>query len=298
MGRIYVGTTDGIWVFEDDRAIEPELAGRRVSALARHGAERWAILDDREVRRTEAGAWTSASVTLLNVDLPCIASTDAGVLVGVGGAHLARLTDKGLETVAAFDGVEGRERWYTPWGGPPDVRSIAEDDDAVYVNVHVGGIVRSRDAGETWEPTIDIDADVHRVWAGAPGVLAACARGLAMSTDGGDTWTIRDDGLFARYCRGVTVCGDAVLLSASSGPRGGRAAVYRGRVTGGPFERCTAGLPEWFDANIDSAWLDATPELAAFGTVDGRVFESADAGATWNEVASGLPGIECVLVSP
>jgi hypothetical protein len=109
---------------------------------------------------------------------------------------------------------------------------------------------------------------------------------------------MRGEGLHAGYCRGVTICGDAILLSASRGPRGGQAAVYRGALSGGAFEKCTSGLPEWFDDNVDSAWLDAMPELAAFGTSDGRVFASEDEGSTWREVASGLPSIACVAVVP
>ena len=106
------------------------------------------------------------------------------------------------------------------------------------------------------------------------------------------------DGLHSTYCRGVTVCGDTVLLSASNGPRGGQGAVYRRGLGGGPLERCRAGLPEWFDDNIDSACLDATPGLAAFGTGDGRIFASEDEGSTWHEVASGLPAVGCVSVVP
>jgi hypothetical protein len=96
------------------------------------------------------------------------------------------------------------------------------------------------------------------------------------------------------------VCGDPVLVSASTGPRGGRAAIYRGTLDGPSFERSQQGLPEWFEDNIDSYWLDAIPsgEFAAFGTSDGRLFGSTDQGATWAEVASGLPSIRCVLVVP
>jgi hypothetical protein len=104
----------------------------------------------------------------------------------------------------------------------------------------------------------------------------------------------------ARYSRGVAVCGGTVLLSASNGPRGGRAAVYRGDVPGGAFERCLEGLPEWFKDNIDSYCLDALPDgsLAAFGTSDGRLYGSTDEGAAWNELASGLPPVQRVLVLP
>src|SRR5205807_9259184 len=127
------------------------------------------------------------------------------------------------------------------------------------VNVHVGGVLRTKDEGTTWGPTIDIDADVHRVWATDRMVLAACARGLAVSEDRGDSWTTRTEGLHAAYCRGVAVCGDTVLLSASTGPRGGRSALYRAPAEGGTFEKCDRGLPDWFDDNIDSSCLAATP---------------------------------------
>ncbi len=301
MARILIGTADGIRDFDlggGDGAVEH--AGRNVTALARTGAYYWAILDRREIQRTTDEGWLQVTA-LDRYRGNCLADTDiAGVLVGTSEAHLYRLEKDAAEPVTAFDQVEGRSGWYTPWGGPPASRSISEDDDAVFVNVHVGGIVRSRDGGATWEPTIDIDSDVHKVWAGWNRVFGACAWGLAASTDGGATWDIRSDGPHARYCRGVAVVGDTVLVSASNGPRGGRAAVYRGSVDGGPLERCRNGLPEWFDGNIDSYCLDAAPDLgvAVFGTEDGRVFASTDEGSSWTEVASGLPSIECVLVLP
>lgn len=301
MALILAGTADGIREFDlggSEGAIEH--GGRKITALARTGADYWAILDHREVWRTTDEGWSHA-VTLDRYRGDCLADTDiAGVLVGTSEAHLYRVEKGNAEPVTAFDQVPGRSEWYTPWGGPPDSRSISEDDDAVFVNVHVGGIVRSTDGGATWKPTIDIDADVHKVWAGWERVFGACAWGLAASTDGGNEWTIRSDGLHASYCRGVAVCGDTVLVSASNGPRGGRAAMYRGSVDGGPLERCRTGLPEWFDGNIDSYCLDAAPDLgvAVFASEDGRVFVSTDEGASWNEVASGLGSIACVLVLP
>jgi len=223
-----------------------------------------------------------------------------GVLVGSSEARLFRVGGAGLEPVGSFDHADGRPSWYTPWGGPPATRSISEWGQNVYVNVHVGGILRTDDGGETWTPTIDIDADVHQVATAEGLVLAACAGGLAVSTDRGGDWALRFDGLEARYSRAVAVCGDSVLLTASSGPRGGRAAMYRGDLAGGPLERCGGGLPEWFDDNIDTYWLDALPDgsFAAFGTSDGRVFVSEDAGTTWSEPVSELPPVRRVLVLP
>jgi len=163
-----------------------------------------------------------------------------------------------------------------------------------------GGIARSADEGATWEPTIDIDADVHRVWAVDGRVFAACGRGLAVSEDRGGSWAMRTEGLHAVYCRGVALSGDTVLVSASTGPRGGRSGLYRAAAHGGPFERCRSGLPEWFEGNIDSACLDALPDegVAAFGTEDGGVFASTDEGATWAAVATSLCPVRCVLMLP
>jgi hypothetical protein len=300
MARILVGTADGLHALDGGDAWPSPVAhaGRSVTAVAPEGWALWAILDGREIWHTAGIDWWFHVGDVDGRRGNCVADTRAGVLVGTSEAHLDRVAGEGLESVGAFERVEGRDRWYTPWGGPPDVRSISEDDEAVYVNVHVGGIVRSRDQGTSWEPTIDIDADVHRVWAGRDRVFAACAGGLAVSDDRGDSWTIESDGLHARYCRAVTTCGDTVLLSASAGPRGGEAALYRRPFAGGRLERCREGLPEWFDGNIDSSCLDAIPELAAFGTEDGRLFASSDEGRTWAVMASDLPSIGCVLVVP
>jgi hypothetical protein len=302
MMRILVGTDDGLRVFDgDDRPGPARHAGRSVTALGPEYPEVWAILDGSEVWRSNGEDGWERRASLDGLRGNCIADTRAGYLVGTSDAHLVRVEDQGLARVDPFDRTEGRDAWYTPWGGPPDVRSITEDYDAVYVNVHVGGIVRSTDEGASWEPTIDIDADVHRVLARDGRIYAACARGLAVSDDHGASWTYRTEGLHAPYCRGVALCGETVLLSASSGPRGNRSALYRGAAAGADgFERCRDGLPEWFDHNVDSPCLDAAPDrgVAAFGTGDGRVFRSTDEGATWTQVAADLPPVTCLVLLP
>ena len=155
-------------------------------------------------------------------------------------------------------------------------------------------------AANTWNPTIDIDADVHQVAITQELVLAACAGGLATSADRGSTWTMRSDGLDAPYSRAVAVCGDSVLVSASTGPgadgpRSIEAASAAVRSNG-----ARTGLPAWFADNIDTYCLDALNDgsFAAFGTGDGHLFGSADVGSTWSELASGLPPIQHLLVVP
>jgi hypothetical protein len=299
VAQILIASADGLHTFHD-RGVAGTVhhAGRAVTGLAPARQELWAIVEGSEVWHAEdAARWTHVA-DIEHYRGTCITAVDDAVYIGSSEGRLFRVADRGLEPVVPFDQAEGRSAWYTPWGGPPDTRSIANWDEAVYVNVHVGGILRTEDGGETWTPTIDIDADVHHVTTAEGLVLAASAGGLAVSTDRGGAWTLRSDGLESPYSRAVAVCGDAVLVSASAGPRGGRGAVYRGDLEGGPLERCRTGLPDWFDDNIDSYCLDALPEgsFVAFGTSDGRVFVSEDTGASWVKLASGLPPVQRVLV--
>ena len=288
------------------------LEGRDVRALAPQTWTRlWAIVDGREIWRTgEDSAWSPVASTegapeLRELELTCLADTRAnilgGILAGTSHARLLRVDGAGrLDVVESFDRAPGRDGWFTPWGGPPAVRTITEDGERVLVNVHVGGVLRSRDEGASWEPTLDIRADVHRVVTGAGRVYAAGATGLSVSEDGGDGWRLSAEGLHAAYCRSIAVCGDALLLSASEGPHGARAALYRSSLEGRRFERCREGLPEWFEGNLDSLSVDALPDggLAAFATESGDVYASTDQGASWAREAAGLGQVRCVLTLP
>ena len=235
----------------------------------------------------------------------CLADTRAnaegGILVGTSEAHLARVrAPTGSWTWSRVSRTPGRDSWHTPWGGPPDTRTISEDPTAVFVNVHVGGVLLSRDEGATWEPTMDIDADIHRVVTGSGRVYAAGAGGLWVSADQGGSWRLSTEGLHATYCRSVAVCGDILLVSASAGPHGGRAALYRSDLDGNSFQRCHDGLPEWLEGNLDSLCVDALPSgsLAAFATEGGEVYASTDQGSSWARLAEGVGPVHCVLTLP
>jgi hypothetical protein len=288
--QVLVGTGAGLVDLGAGRTVAFD--GQEVTAMA----DGWVVLDRNHVRRTDG----AVGHTLEGPAVTCVASRDGGeALAGTAEAHLLRVGATALR-VDAFERVKGREQWYTPWGGPPDVRSISiGPTGTALVNVHVGGILRSVDDGASWEPTIDIDDDVHQVLATDGRVaVAACAYGLAVSDDDGASWAIRDEGLHAPYSRAVALCGDMVLLSASTGPGGSRAAVYRRPLRGdGPFERCSAGLPEWFDGNVDTFCLAGAPDgRAALAAPGGDVFVSTDAGAMWDKAASALPHVRCISI--
>lgn len=290
-----IGTTEGL--HELGRRDATAFAGREVTALAEDWRAAWALLEGRALARREAdGRWREVGTLSDGVEGTCLAATPGGLLVGTAGAGLWRWTEGGPVRVESFERVPGRDGWSTPWGDPPDTRSIAADAGGpLYVNVHVGGVARSTDDGASWSPTIDVDADVHQV-ATHPYVFVAAAEGLGVSADGGDSWETETEGLHARYCRAVAVTEDAVLVSASTGPGGRRAALYRRELDGGRFERCRDGLPEWFGDNLDTHCLAARGRVVVLGTEDGVVYTSTDGGRAFAVLAKGLPAVRAVVL--
>ena len=229
---VVVGTPDGVRVA--GRSHGAGLEGRNVTALAAGSDDWWAITDSRVVWRGGLdGAWErTAKIDELSGE--CLLAVGGRLFVGASEARLLRLNGQQLEAVAGFDAVEGRALWYTPWGGPADCRSMTIDgDENIYVNVHVGGVVKSSDGGESWRPTgLDIHADAHEVLARStiPGLIfAAAARGLEVSRDSGVSWSVESDGMHARYCRAVAATLEHVLVSASDGPGGEMPASIAGR---------------------------------------------------------------------
>jgi hypothetical protein len=306
---VLVGMKDGL--LELGSRSRTHLAGHRITAIAVDRRHWWAAVDDRGIWRAGAGRRWEHVIDSHDHPVTCLLPAPRGMLVGTEAAHLLRLEGRALRPVESFEAVDGRRRWYTPWGDPADVRSLAVDAAGrVYVNIHVGGILRSMDVGDpedggntgaSWQPTVDIEADVHQVLAHptvAGLVFAAAAVGFGTSQDGGATWTFTEDGLHASYLRAVAVAGESVLVSASTGPGSRRAALYRRPVRSeAPFERCRDGLPDWFRANVDTYCLAAAGPTVVAGTHDGVVYRSADGGRRWRVLADGLPSVTCVVVA-
>jgi hypothetical protein len=291
-----VGTRSGLFGQGGDSWLD----GREITALVPHSEEWWALADGLDVVRLRDGVVETVASVEEEVGR-CLLPVADGVLVGTANARLALMQAGSVEMVASFDDAKGREDWYTPWGGPPDTRSLsAGPDGAVFANVHVGGILRAEAPDGTWRPTIDVDADVHQVLADPNHqgrVVAATALGLAESLDAGGTWRFTTDGLHASYARAAALDGEDLFMSASTGPRGGRAALYRRAPGEDSFGKCSGGLPEWFAHNIDSHHLAASDGLVVFGT-DDVLFVSEDGGGSWRDERAAYPEITCVAIAP
>ncbi|MEC4812956.1 MAG: hypothetical protein SAK29_06740 [Scytonema sp. PMC 1069.18] len=300
LSKIAAGTAEGLWFFQDSQQ-QLELERHSVNAIAKSDDGIWVVDDFSSVwNRDLNGQWNQVG-SVKDLRLNCILPLEGAILAGTSEAHLVLIADGNVKLLDSFEEVEGRSEWYTPWGGPPAVRSLAASvQNELYVNVHVGGILRSQDGGQSWVPTIDLHSDVHQVLtvSDRPNlVLAATAQGLAISKDRGHSWQFERNGLHATYSRAVAVCGNDVLISVSDGPHGDRAALYRlGLDDLGTFEKCQQGLPKWFSDNINTNNLVASANRAAFGTSEGDIFVSDDAGKTWKQIGTKLPPIQCLYL--
>ena len=287
-----VGTADGlVELAADGTELRRALPGMQVDAVSGD----WAVAEGRVV------ALRTGTV----VDLPAglrarcvLAGTGGRALVGTSGAHLLQVgPDRGPVADGAFETIAGRRAWTSPWGGPPDVRSVTAGPDGPVVGVYAGGVWRPD--GDRWVEAVPAAAEAMQVVARGKVVAVAAGTGVGQSTDGGRSWDWRDDGLHASSCRAVAVTERWLVVAAGAGPDAGRSALYR-RPVDDPsraFVPCgDAGddLPEAFDHVVDTCELAGAGERVAVGTPSGRLYLSEDGGGTFRLVADGLPGVSCV----
>jgi hypothetical protein len=224
------------------------------------------------------------------------------VHAGTYDARLLRLHDGTLTPVPGFDDAPGRDEWH-PVGVSLHIRSMTStaDDGAFLANVHVGGILRSTDGGDTWAPTIRVDDDVHEVRAHPTDpsvVVAAASVGLCTSADGGATWATETDGLTDTYARAVAFTDDAVLVSVSDGPFTERSAVFARPATGGALAPVAGGLPpDGLARNVDTACLATGRGQAALADGAGDVWASAQGVSVWNRLAESLGHVHAVAIA-
>ncbi len=303
MPPILVATwNDGLFSVTE-KTVRQELADCAVRSLvADERGSVLAIVGGRSLRRRSSdGEWTEIANNQL--DLSCCVPIGDAVFVGTDDARVLRIDPGGTQQfLTGFDRVEGRDKWYAGTAvvdgklmGPPlGVRSLAATCDGVLlVNVHVGGVPRSTDAGLTWRPTIDVESDVHQVCAHPIRhdlVIAAAAKGLCISRDGGATWIIENEGLHAPHCSAVAFGRNDVFVSASVDPFAPQGAVYRRPIDGdGPLQPLAGGMPEWTEGKVDTDCIATQDSTVAVIDQSGRLYVSDDDGASWSSPFDRLP---------
>jgi photosystem II stability/assembly factor-like uncharacterized protein len=184
----------------DDAGVELSLEGSGAQCVAASGDRLFAGTFDRGIFRSLDGGSTWTDVTdgipHRRVLAVCIAR-DGSVYAGTEPSSLYRSTNDGAswEDLAALRDVPSYDTWFFP--PRPEthhVRWIAphgDDVDDVHVGIELGGVLRTRDGGKSFEDRHPDDADLWYVSA-APGPDRAHgsgdARGRLFRKRGGAPW--------------------------------------------------------------------------------------------------------------
>jgi hypothetical protein len=295
MTAILVATDSGCRVLRETGEGKVELAGRKLCALAPDvGGACLAVVDEKEVWRRSADS-TWSKLTAVDIGLQSIMSSQGTIYCGgTDEAAILRIRrSAGPERLKSFDHVEGRNEWFA--GGPPlGVRALTStlDGNALLAAVHVGGIPRSEDGGETWTPTIPVAFDVHEVRAhpSLPNIVAAAAAiGLCVSHDSGRNWDVLADGLPLKDSLAVAVLENEVLFSVQDGPFAKRSQVWRWRIGSKGLEAVHDGLPEWLEGKVDTNQIAASDGRAAIIDCGGNLWLSSAGSCGWQRIAANLP---------
>lgn len=245
---------------------------------------------------------------------------------GVEPAMLFESRDGG-ESWSAVDGLlqhPHRPQWQ-PGGGGLCLHTILTDpgdERRILVAISTGGVYRSDDAGETWQPRNqgvraeflpnrypEFGQCVHKVvhHPDRPERLFLQNHwGLYRSDDWGDSWRDMANGVPSDFGFAMashphdpeTVYIVPIESDAFRCVPEGKMRVYRSRDAGGSWEPLARGLPQ--DGAYETILRDALavdrhdPAGVYVGTKSGKLYASADEGDSWTLVADGLPPVACV----
>ena len=236
------------------------------------------------------------------------------VFAGTEPAHLFASDDLGVnwQEITSLRAVPSVPKWNFP--APPHighVKHINFDPAApttIYASIEVGGLLKSTDAGKSWQEFPDLYEDVHRIMihpSDANFLYAVTGRGLYVSPDAGATWeqwTRREDEIGGYPDGFVFRPSDTKLIfmtAAQDAPGTWRtthfagARISRSKDGGGTWEILRNGLPDRLQASIEAFCLEeagnSTSVFAA--TTSGEIFSSDDLGESWTKIITGLPPI-------
>ena len=204
------------------------------------------------------------------------------------------------------------EKWYFP--GPPHIAHAKHisfdprDDKTVYVSIEVGGLLRSRDGGETFEDIPGMFEDVHRLLinpANPNQWYVSGGMGLWLSDDAGKTWqnTTDHDHEIGAYPDQLVYHPrnpELMFVAAAKDTPGewrdthfAGARIARSSDGGRSWQVLTNGLPDRMQGNIEAMCLEAVGDGCSLfaASTSGEVFVSDDAGDSWTVAVAGLAPI-------
>jgi photosystem II stability/assembly factor-like uncharacterized protein len=212
----------------------------------------------------------------------------------------------GCRPLALWRSEDAGERWEElsirlPAGLPaphtPRVTSIVVEPDAIWCGVEVGGVLVSGNGGGAWTPANDglPSLDIHAL-ARDRGLLAATPRGIARLGSPGGAWTVTDLRAPWTYCRALAAGPRGVLCGLGDGPPGTRGAVVVSEDDGRSWH--SALFP---GAAASTVWSLAVAadgsDLALAAAIRGELFDSEDAGRTWQRLARAFREVRAAFIA-
>ncbi len=225
---LFVGSDDGVYHLDPDSSDEPArqvLDSGRVMRLRTFDPVPGLFAATRTglYHTTDGTAWTD-----LGVPTEQVYAVGAGAKKLYAGTRPAAVyaagyrDGTGVDSLAwreldGFQELPSRSEWRLPrHENLAQVRDVhAPATDRLVVGVEVGGVHHSTDGGDTWTGRRDgVDDDVHELRAvSAVEWVAATGGGLYRTTDAGATWTRLDGEVVQSYFRSVLPVDGVVYAS-------------------------------------------------------------------------------------
>lgn len=323
--QLWVGTKEGIVVIERNahgdgwQVARRMLIDRHISAI--HYEEHsglyfaGAFHGSIHVSGDDGRSWEKRDHGLTQTNVYSIASAHAQdrtrVYAGTEPAHLFRSDDLGKtwSELPALRSVPSVPKWKFPV--PPHIAHAKHlgfdpsDPDTIYVCIEVGGLLKSTDAGLSWQQLDGVYEDAHRIVTHPTNpkrFYVNTGRGLYVTSDGGDTfapWISRPSEI-ANYPDGLVLHPENPDLMFLSGAQYGPgmwpkthyagARISRSRDGGASWEILRNGLPHRLQASVEALCLEASPEGTSVfaATTAGDVYCSDDGGDHWARIIGGL----------
>jgi len=176
----------------------------------------------------------------------------------------------------------------------------------IWFGVEIGGVFRSRDAGNTWQKTSHglVSEDIHALAVVRPDgkrkLFVATNRGVDISWDDGDHWAPMPVEVPRPYFRAIVPKADServLFLTNGDGPPGSTGRLLRSDDYGETWK--DVGLPGPLNS---TPWCvavhPASPELMFVVTNLGQLFRSADAGRTWTKLKREFGEVRALILRP
>jgi photosystem II stability/assembly factor-like uncharacterized protein len=223
---------------------------------------------------------------------------------------------------ATFAGMAFRHAGHSVGGRVTAVAGVPSQPRTFYMGVASGGLFRTTDGGESWQPISDgkiplgsmgaitvADSDPNVIWVGTGSDGArsnvSTGRGVYRSTDAGETWSFA--GLYNAGQIGalrvhptdpntawVSATGDLFkrntergIFKTTDGGRNWRRTLFLNDSTGASDVELKPG-----DPNTVYAWmarLERKPWTIISGSREGGFYKSTDGGVTFRKTGTGLP---------